>query len=283
MPLVVGVRFKKAGKIYYFAPNGHDLQVGDEVIVETSRGIEFAAVLLPPREVSDEEVVQPLKNVVRKATEEDRAIVRENRRLEDEAFNICAEKIAAHGLDMTLIDVEYTFDKSKITFYFTADGRVDFRELVRDLASVFRTRIELRQIGVRDEAKLLGGLGPCGRVLCCTSWLRDFEPVSISLAKEQNLALNPSKISGLCGRLMCCLRYEADTYQEARRLLPEEGTFVRTPAGYGQVRALNFLERRVEVRLLADGVVRRFGSEEIETLSEEEQERIRRELAESEE
>jgi len=268
MPVVVGVRFKKAGKIYYFAPNGYDLQAGQEVIVETSRGIEFANVVMGPTEVGDHEIVSPLKNVLRPATEDDRATVRDNRRREAQAFDICVEKIGKHGLDMSLVDVEYAFDKNKIVFYFTADGRVDFRELVRDLASVFRTRIELRQIGVRDEAKLVGGLGPCGRTLCCATWLRDFEPVSISLAKEQNLSLNPSKISGLCGRLMCCLRYEACTYQDAREVLPEEGALVSTPEGQGHVKNLDFLEQMVEVRLLDDGTTRKYAYTKVAPLSD---------------
>jgi cell fate regulator YaaT (PSP1 superfamily) len=206
---VVGVRFKKAGKVYYFDPGTLDLKQGDNVIVETARGVEFGEVVMAPREVPDEEVVSPLKQVMRAATPEDRKQVKENKAKEKEAFKICQAKIAAHGLPMKLVDVEYTFDRSKIIFYFTAEGRVDFRELVRDLASVFRTRIELRQIGVRDEAKLLGGLGPCGRVCCCSVFLGEFQPVSIRMAKEQNLSLNPTKISGLCGRLMCCLKFEA--------------------------------------------------------------------------
>jgi cell fate regulator YaaT (PSP1 superfamily) len=206
---VVGVRFKKAGKIYYFDPGELELEAGQNVIVETARGVEFGEVALGVREVPEEEVVAPLKSVMREATAEDHNQVKENRAKQKEAFKICQDKIQKHNLPMKLVDVEYTFDRGKIIFYFTADGRVDFRELVRDLASVFRTRIELRQIGVRDEAKLLGGLGPCGRVCCCSSFLGEFQPVSIRMAKEQNLSLNPTKISGLCGRLMCCLKYEA--------------------------------------------------------------------------
>lgn len=205
---VVGVRFKKAGKIYYFDPGDLELKADQNVIVETARGIEYGEVVLGPREVAEEEVVAPLKQVMRIATDEDREQVKQNRAKEKETFNICQEKISAHGLPMKLVDVEYTFDHGKIIFYFTAEGRVDFRELVRDLAAVFRTRIELRQIGVRDEAKLLGGLGPCGRICCCKSFLGEFQPVSIRMAKEQNLSLNPTKISGLCGRLMCCLKFE---------------------------------------------------------------------------
>lgn len=208
---MVGVRFKKAGKTYYFDPGDLELNRGDNVIVETARGVEFGEVVMSPREVPDEEVVSPLKPVMRVATDEDRQQVKVNKAKEKEAMKICLEKIASHGLPMKLVDVEYTFDNSKIIFYFTAEGRVDFRELVRDLASVFRTRIELRQIGVRDEAKLLGGLGPCGRPCCCSSFLGEFQPVSIRMAKEQNLSLNPSKISGLCGRLMCCLKFESNS------------------------------------------------------------------------
>ncbi|HBK84772.1 MAG TPA: stage 0 sporulation protein [Firmicutes bacterium] len=210
MPSVVGVRFKRAGKVYYFDPAQIELQTGDQVIVETARGLEYGEVVSPVREVQAEDVVAPLKAVVRKATPEDAVQLAENKRKETEAFAIGVDRIAAHGLEMKLVDVEHTFDGSKIIFYFTADGRVDFRELVKDLASIFRTRIELRQIGVRDEAKMLGGLGTCGRALCCSTFLGDFAPVSIKMAKEQNLSLNPGKISGLCGRLMCCLRYESE-------------------------------------------------------------------------
>lgn len=210
MPRVVGVRFKRAGKVYYFDPGVIELQTGDFCIVETSRGIEYGEVAGPIREVSEDSVVSPLKSVVRKATDEDILSVEKNQDREHEAFVLAQDKIIAHKLDMKLVEVEYSFDGSKITFFFTADGRVDFRELVKDLASVFRTRIELRQIGVRDEAKMLGGLGPCGRMLCCSTFLGDFAPVSIKMAKEQNLSLNPAKISGICGRLMCCLRYECN-------------------------------------------------------------------------
>ncbi|NMA69256.1 MAG: stage 0 sporulation family protein [Desulfitobacterium sp.] len=213
---VVGVRFKPAGKIYYFSTANQELNVHDHVIVETARGVEYGECVLGPRMVSEEELVQPLKPVIRKATPEDELIVSDNRQKEREAFDICLKKIAAHGLPMKLIDVEYTFDGNKIIFSFTAEGRVDFRELVKDLASVFRTRIELRQIGVRDEAKMLGGIGSCGRVLCCSTFLGDFEPVSIRMAKDQKLSLNPSKISGICGRLMCCLKYENDIYDEEK-------------------------------------------------------------------
>lgn len=211
---VVGVRFKRAGKIYYFDPVDIPLAISDPVIVETARGIEFGNVTVGPKEVGDSEITQPLKKVLRRATPEDLQIAEENSQREKKAFEIGIEKIAHHKLEMKLIDVEFTFDRSKIIFYFTADGRVDFRELVKDLASVFRTRIELRQIGVRDEAKMIGGLGPCGRSLCCATFLGDFEPVSIKMAKEQNLSLNPAKISGICGRLMCCLKYESDCYKQ---------------------------------------------------------------------
>lgn len=217
MPIVIGVRFKPAGKIYYFDPDIHEISSTDKVIVETARGIEFGHVVVGPREISEAEVVQPLKKVLRVATEEDKEQVKINETKEKEAFNICLEKINQHNLPMKLIEVEYTFDNSKVIFFFTAEGRVDFRELVKELASIFRTRIELRQIGVRDEAKMLGGIGACGRVLCCHSFLGDFDPVSIKMAKEQNLSLNPAKISGICGRLMCCLKYENDVYVECNK------------------------------------------------------------------
>jgi cell fate regulator YaaT (PSP1 superfamily) len=216
MQTIVGIRFKKAGKIYYFEPGDISLETGSFVIVETSRGQEFGEVVVGPKEVADNEVIHPLKKVLRRADEEDCQRILENRQKEEEAFDAGLQKIGEHNLDMKLVDVEYTFDRSKIIFYFTADGRIDFRELVKDLASVFRTRIELRQIGVRDEAKMIGGLGPCGRILCCHTFLGEFEPVSIRMAKDQNLSLNPTKISGVCGRLMCCLRYESDTYEQAR-------------------------------------------------------------------
>ena len=216
MQTVVGIRFKKAGKIYYFDPDENVLTPGSFAIVETSRGLEFGEVVAEAKEIKDEELVQPLKKVIRAADEEDCQKILENRQKEEEAFDLGLQKIQEHSLDMKLVDVEYTFDRSKVIFYFTADGRVDFRELVKDLAAVFRTRIELRQIGVRDEAKMIGGLGPCGRVLCCHTFLGEFEPVSIRMAKDQNLSLNPTKISGVCGRLMCCLRYESDAYEMAR-------------------------------------------------------------------
>ncbi|WP_054951070.1 PSP1 domain-containing protein [Numidum massiliense] len=249
MYAVVGVRFKQAGKIYYFDPC--DLEIGkdQDVIVETARGVEYGSVVIGKRYVHEGEVVLPLKPVLRVATADDRRQVQENEARAQEALVICQQKVNAHGLDMKLIDVEYTFDRNKVIFYFTADGRVDFRELVKDLAAVFRTRIELRQIGVRDEAKMLGGIGPCGRVLCCSSFLGDFEPVSIKMAKDQNLSLNPIKISGLCGRLMCCLKYENGHYEEAKREMPDMGDRVRTPDGAGRVIGLNLLERRIKVEL----------------------------------
>jgi cell fate regulator YaaT (PSP1 superfamily) len=249
MVTVIGVRFKKAGKIYYFDPAEFEIEAGEHVIVETSRGIEFGDVVVGPKEVEEDEVVLPLKKVLRIATEQDKVVAAENRQKEREAFDICLQKIKEHGLPMKLIDVEYTFDVSKIIFYFTAEGRVDFRELVKDLAAVFRTRIELRQIGVRDEAKMLGGLGTCGRGLCCATFLGDFDPVSIRMAKDQNLSLNPSKISGICGRLMCCLKYENEAYEKAREIVPNVGVKVKTAKGKGQVVANNLLRETVTVEL----------------------------------
>lgn len=249
MVKVVGVRFKRAGKIYYFDPGDLEIQLNENVIVETARGVEFGLVVVPNTEVPDEEIVAPLKKVIRVAGEEDKNHYEENSRREKEAFDICLQKIAAHKLEMKLIDVEYTFDNNKVLFYFTADGRVDFRELVKDLASVFRTRIELRQIGVRDEAKMMGGLGVCGRVLCCNAFLGDFQPVSIKMAKEQGLSLNPTKISGACGRLMCCLKYEQDAYEEIITRVPREGAIVETPEGQGIVMGISLLKELVKVKL----------------------------------
>jgi cell fate regulator YaaT (PSP1 superfamily) len=246
---VVGVRFKKAGKIYYFSPGDIDITQDDYVIVETARGVEFGKVVIAAKEVSEKDVVLPLKNVLRRATEKDKLVVQENRDEAAKAFDVCLKKIQTHKLEMKLVDVEYTFDRNKILFYFTADGRIDFRELVKDLASVFRTRIELRQIGVRDEAKMLGGVGPCGRMLCCSTFLGDFEPVSIKMAKDQNLSLNPTKISGLCGRLMCCLKYENDMYESAKKELPDINQHIKTSYGKGKVVGLNMLERLVQVEL----------------------------------
>ncbi|MFA1740569.1 PSP1 domain-containing protein [Lysinibacillus fusiformis] len=246
---VVGVRFKKAGKIYYFDPASFLLEDSQYVIVETARGVEYGKVVVPQKVVGDNDVVLPLKQVLRPADDRDRIQVEENAAESKRAFELASTKIIEHNLEMKLVDVEYTFDRNKIIFYFTAEGRVDFRDLVKDLASVFRTRIELRQIGVRDEAKLLGGIGPCGRMLCCSTFLGDFEPVSIKMAKDQNLSLNPSKISGLCGRLMCCLKYENDEYEEAKESMPDLGEVAMTPDGRGKVVGLNVLERLIQVYL----------------------------------
>lgn len=256
MKTVIGVKFKDAGKIYYFDPGDFDIKQGDGVIVETARGVEFADVAEGCHEVPEEQIVSPLKGIERIATAEDVRTRDQNRIKEQEAYHECVKKIAAHHLDMKLVDVEYAFNGSKIVFYFTAEGRIDFRELVKDLASVFRTRIELRQIGVRDEAKLLGGLGCCGRPVCCKSFLADFQPVSIKMAKEQNLSLSPTKISGLCGRLMCCLKYEQDTYERTRKLMPRVGKDVMAPDGRGQVLENNVITERTKVRVqLADGTL----------------------------
>ncbi|ENQ3108327.1 Cell fate regulator YaaT, PSP1 superfamily (controls sporulation, competence, biofilm development) [Bacillus sp. 491mf] len=247
---VVGVRFKKAGKVYYFDPNQFDISENEFAIVETVRGIEYGKVVITKKQVDENDVVLPLKKVIRIANENDRTIVEENRRAAKEAYQVCQEKVIEHELDMKLVDVEYTFDRNKVIFYFTADGRIDFRELVKDLAAIFRTRIELRQIGVRDEAKMLGGIGPCGRMLCCSTFLGDFEPVSIKMAKDQNLSLNPAKISGLCGRLMCCLKYENDEYEAAKEQLPDLDEKIQTPHGLGRVIGLNILERLIQVELV---------------------------------
>lgn len=254
MAEVIGVRFKNMGKVYYFDPNGGKLAAGDRVVVETSRGVECGEVAMANRDVADDTIVQPLKKVIRKATKEDLRRVAENEIKAKNAFVQCEKKIAERGLEMKLVDVEYTFDNSKILFYFTADGRVDFRELVKDLAGVFRTRIELRQIGVRDEAKMLGGLGSCGRPVCCKAFLSDFAPVSIKMAKEQSLSLSPTKISGICGRLMCCLKYEQDCYESMRKQMPRPGRDVRTPDGDGTVLENNVITEKTRVRVtLADG------------------------------
>ena len=270
MQIVVGVRFKKAGKIYYFDPSKIELQIGDSVIVETARGIEYGEIVVPPKEISEDNVIPPLKKVIRKATLEDNEKLCENKNKEKEAFDICLKKIEEHDLPMKLIDVEYTFDNNKIIFYFTADGRVDFRDLVKDLASIFRTRIELRQIGVRDEAKMIGGLGLCGLHMCCCSFLGEFEPVSIKMAKEQNLSLNPSKISGICGRLMCCLKYEQSSYEQARRCMPKIDKEVITPKGKGTVVENNVLLETVKVKvLLEDGTyeIEEFPVDEIKLIN----------------
>ena len=246
---IVGVRFRKAGKIYYFDPAGMEIETGTHVIVETARGIEFGTVMIPPREMEEDGVVQPLKPVIRIATEADEITEQKNKEKEKEAFKICKEKIKKHGLEMKLIDTEYTFDNNKVLFYFTADGRVDFRDLVKSLASVFRTRIELRQIGVRDEARQLGSIGICGRFLCCSTFLDDFRPVSIKMAKEQGLSLNPTKISGVCGRLMCCLQYEEAAYDDALKTMPERGATVETLDGTGTVVDTATLKQQIRVKL----------------------------------
>ena len=253
MTKVIGVRFRTAGNIYFFAPGKLNIQTGDKVIVETARGVEFGTVVTGEKEVEDDKIMQPLKPVIRIATAEDKKKDAKNRDKEKEAFGICLEKIRKHGLEMKLIDAEYTFDNNKVLFYFTADGRIDFRELVKDLASVFRTRIELRQIGVRDETKIRGGIGICGRPLCCHTYLSEFAPVSIKMAKEQNLSLNPTKISGVCGRLMCCLTNEEETYEELNSHLPSNGDHVTTPEGLrGDVQSVNVLRQLVKVVVTLD-------------------------------
>ncbi|GFI37314.1 stage 0 sporulation family protein [Lachnospiraceae bacterium 50-23] len=253
MTRVIGVRFRPAGKIYFFAPGKLSISNGDKVIVETARGVEFGSVVVGEKEVEDDKITLPLKPVIRIATEEDIKKEEKNREKEKEAFQICLEKIRKHGLEMKLIDAEYTFDNNKVLFYFTADGRIDFRELVKDLASVFRTRIELRQIGVRDETKIRGGIGICGRPLCCHTYLAEFAPVSIKMAKEQNLSLNPTKISGVCGRLMCCLTNEEETYEELNSHLPSNGDHVTTPEGLkGDVQSVNVLRQLVKVIVTLD-------------------------------
>lgn len=253
MTRVIGVRFRPAGKIYFFAPGKYNIHTGDKVIVETARGVEFGTVVTGQRDVEDDKITQPLKPVIRIATQDDIRKEEKNREKEKEAFGICLEKIRKHGLEMKLIDAEYTFDNNKVLFYFTAEGRIDFRELVKDLASVFRTRIELRQIGVRDETKIRGGIGICGRPLCCNTYLSEFAPVSIKMAKEQNLSLNPSKISGVCGRLMCCLTNEEETYEELNSRLPSNGDHVTTPEGLkGDVQSVNVLRQQVKVIVTLD-------------------------------
>lgn len=260
---VVGVRFKKAGKIYYFDPGELVIPKDEFVIVETVRGVEFGKVVTTRKQVDENDVVLPLKKVLRIADAKDRLIVEENKMAAQAAYDTCGQKVEEHQLDMKLVDVEYTFDRNKVVFYFTADGRVDFRDLVKDLAAIFRTRIELRQIGVRDEAKMLGGIGPCGRMLCCSTFLGDFEPVSIKMAKDQNLSLNPTKISGLCGRLMCCLKYENDEYETAKELLPDLGEMIDTPGGKGKVVGLNILERVLQVELIEQERVLEYTLDEI--------------------
>ena len=265
---VVGVRFKKAGKIYYFDPADMDIKKDSYVVVETARGVEFGECVIGIKEISEDDIVAPLKSVLRIATEEDINKHFKNKDKEKDAFEICLKKIQEHGLTMKLIDVEYTFDNNKVIFYFTADGRVDFRELVKDLAAIFKTRIELRQIGVRDEAKMLGGLGPCGRTLCCSTFLGDFASVSIKMAKEQNLSLNPTKISGICGRLMCCLNYEQSTYEDIRKRMPKVGSIVKTSEGTGEVFSNNIVKENVKVKLRKgeEEILEEFKIEDIELI-----------------
>lgn len=271
MPNIVGIRFKEAGKIYYFDPAGLELAQGDWAVVETAQGKECGEIMLSPREVPDEQIVSPLKKVTRKATPEDMKIVEERAGKEKHALELCEEKVRAHNLEMKLVNVEYAFDSSKIIFYFTADGRVDFRALVRDLAAVFRTRIELRQIGVRDEVKMLGGLGPCGREACCKAFLSDFSPVSIRMAKDQNLSLNPTKISGLCGRLMCCLNYEQDHYASTLQHCPRKGSTVLTPEGPATIDDVLILKEKVRVRLTGEEVeIREYPFEEVQEAGQKE-------------
>ena len=252
MVKVVGVKFKTAGKVYYFDPDDLQVEIGTNVIVETARGMEFGTVNMAEKEVHPSEIVSPLKKIIRIADEKDYKKHLENEEKKEKAIKLCQEKVDKHKLEMKLIDVEYTFDNSKIIFYFTADGRVDFRELVKDLAGVFKMRIELRQIGVRDEAKMVGGIGTCGRSLCCHSWLSEFEPVSIKMAKVQNLSLNPTKISGICGRLMCCLKYENDVYCELKKGMPDTGEKVKTPDGMALVVETNLLENKVKTRIILE-------------------------------
>lgn len=268
MVQIVGVRFKRVGKIYYFDPNGFDITEDMHVIVETARGTEMGSVALKNGQVDEKTVVQPLRKVIRIATKEDYERVEENKKKEKEAFDICVKKIKEHNLEMKLIEVEYTFDLSKVLFYFTADGRVDFRDLVKDLASVFRTRIELRQIGVRDEAKMMGSYGICGRNLCCAQFLGDFVPVSIKMAKEQGLSLNPSKISGTCGRLMCCLKYEQEAYEDLLKVTPRQGAIVKTPDGKGTVESVSLLRGKLKVAIEGERekVVKEFGVNDVKIL-----------------
>nr|WP_302229135.1 stage 0 sporulation family protein [uncultured Blautia sp.] len=278
MTRVIGVRFRNVGKIYYFSPKNLEIKSGDHVIVETARGVEYGSVVLAPRDVEDEKVVQPLKEVIRIANTQDDKKEETNRKKEKEAFRICLKKIREHSLNMKLIDVEYTFDNNKILFYFTADGRIDFRELVKDLASIFKTRIELRQIGVRDETKILGGIGICGRPLCCHTYLSEFVPVSIKMAKEQNLSLNPTKISGVCGRLMCCLKNEEETYEELNKKLPNTGDRVTTYDGLkGEVQSVNVLRQLVKVIVDVEDEkeIREYPASELKFKARQKREKIR--------
>lgn len=283
MKIIIGVRFRQAGKVYYFDPGEEkgNISRGTRVIVETAKGVEMGTVVLPPTEMTEEKIVAPLKGILRLATQEDEEQEEKNREKEAEAFVICRQKIAKHKLEMKLIAAEYTFDRNKLLFYFTADGRIDFRELVKDLASVFRTRIELRQIGVRDETKLRGGIGICGRALCCHTYLSEFAPVSIKMAKEQNLSLNPTKISGVCGRLMCCLKNEEEAYEELNRSLPNVGMHVKTPDGLsGEVQSVSVLKQKVRVIVTLDNdekEVREYMASELKFRKERKKERNKQE------
>ena len=262
---IVGVRFKNAGKIYYFDPVDFEIEKNIDVVVETARGLEYGKIFVGPKEIEEEKLISPLKPIMRIATEEDKAIYRENKEKAKETFEICQQKIKEHGLTMFLIDCEYTFDRNKLIFYFTAEGRIDFRELVKDLASIFKTRIELRQIGVRDEAKSIGGLGTCGRKLCCSSWLGDFQPVSIKMAKDQSLSLNPTKISGICGRLFCCLKYEHDVYVEAIEKMPVVGSVVKVENQKGKVIEINPLLEQIKIEF-NDKTIKTCLAEEVKVL-----------------
>ena len=262
---IVGVRFKNAGKIYYFDPVDFEIEKNIDVVVETARGLEYGKIVVGPKEIEEEKLISPLKPIIRIATEEDKAIYRENKEKAKETFEICQQKIKEHGLTMFLIDCEYTFDRNKLIFYFTAEGRIDFRELVKDLASIFKTRIELRQIGVRDEAKSIGGLGTCGRKLCCSSWLGDFQPVSIKMAKDQSLSLNPTKISGICGRLFCCLKYEHDVYVEAIEKMPVVGSVVKVENQKGKVLEINPLLEQIKIEF-NDKTIKTCLAEEVKVL-----------------
>ena len=262
---IVGVRFKNAGKIYYFDPVDFEIEKNIDVVVETARGLEYGKIVVGPKEIEEEKLISPLKPIIRIATEEDKAIYRENKEKAKETFEICQQKIKEHGLTMFLIDCEYTFDRNKLIFYFTAEGRIDFRELVKDLASIFKTRIELRQIGVRDEAKSIGGLGTCGRKLCCSSWLGDFQPVSIKMAKDQSLSLNPTKISGICGRLFCCLKNEHDVYVEAIEKMPVVGSVVKVENQKGKVIEINPLLEQIKIEF-NDKTIKTCLAEEVKVL-----------------
>ena len=264
---IVGVRFKNAGKIYYFDPVELEVEKSIDVVVETARGLEYGTVVVGPKEIDESELVSPLKPIIRIATDEDRQVYLENKEKAKETFELCQQKIKEHDLNMFLIDCEYTFDRNKLIFYFTAEGRIDFRELVKDLASIFKTRIELRQIGVRDEAKTIGGLGPCGRKLCCSSWLGDFQPVSIKMAKDQSLSLNPTKISGICGRLFCCLKYEHDVYAEAIDAMPVVGALVKVDEAKGKVIEVNPLLEQVRIEF-NDKTIKVCHKDEVKVLHE---------------